>query len=216
MTSRASVALSIAALGLLVGCGIGAAPSAGSQATPTPTPTSAPTQTSAPPRAASPSHRSGDHAAPALEALLPNRLGGVALRTASTSGAVIFSKFGDTAWANAMTAYLHSVGRTPADLRYAQVWDASKALDLDAGAFRLPHVSAEALRQAIIQSSRPGSMSLAVSTATIANKPVTAVLDQDSGLVLYLYDHKDVVFYVGGVAGGTGNDVVRAFLRGLP
>lgn len=154
--------------------------------------------------------------APELEALLPKHLDGVGLRTASTTGRVIFSKFGNTAWAKSMTGYLHSVGRTPADLRYAQVWDPSKAVNLDAGAFRLPGVRSAALAHAIIQSSRPGSMQLSVSTAAIAGKPVTAVLDQDSGLVLYLYEHGGVVFYVGGVAGGGAGHVVPAFLRQLP
>lgn len=59
-------------------------------------------------------------------------------------------------------------------------------------------------------------MHLSVSTAAIAGKPVTAMLDKDAGLVLYLYDHDGVVFYVGGVAGESADDVVPALLRQLP
>ena len=67
------------------------------------------------------------HAAPALEAMLPRHLDGIALDRASTTGKAIFAEFGGTAWAQQMTRYLASVGKTPADLYYAQVWDPSGA-----------------------------------------------------------------------------------------
>jgi hypothetical protein len=105
-----------------------------------------------------------------------------------------------TAWAQQMTRYLASVGKTPADLYYAQVWDPSGALGLDAGVFQATGVSAASLRKAIINSSRPDSPGLQVSDASLSGKHVTVVVNGASGTTLYLYDHRDDVFYTGGSA----------------
>jgi hypothetical protein len=152
------------------------------------------------------------HAAPALEATLPRRLGGVALDRASTTGKAIFAEFGGTAWAQQMTSYLASVGKTPADLNYAQVWDPSGSLGLDAGVFQASGVSAASLRRAIINSSRPDSPGLSVSDASLSGKHVTVVVNQGSGSTLYLYDHRGDVFYTG----GSGPSVAAQFLGQLP
>jgi hypothetical protein len=152
------------------------------------------------------------HAAPALEAMLPRRLGGVALNRASTTGKAIFAEFGGTAWAQQMTRYLASVGKTPADLYYAQAWDPSGALGLDAGVFQATGVSAASLRKAIINSSRPDSPGLSVSDTSLSGKHVTVVVNQASGTTLYLYDHRDDVFYTGGSGPGTA----AQFLGQLP
>jgi hypothetical protein len=152
------------------------------------------------------------HAAPALEAMLPRRLDGVALHRASTTGKAIFAEFGATAWAQQMTRYLARVGKTPADLNYAQVWDPSGSLGLDAGVFQASGVSAASLRKAIINSSRPDSPGLSVSDASLSGKHVTVVVNQDSGTTLYLYDHHDDVFYTG----GSGPSVAAQFLGQLP
>ena len=152
------------------------------------------------------------HAAPALEATLPRRLGGVPLDRASTTGKAIFAEFGGTAWAQQMTKYLASMGKTPADLYYAQAWDPSGALGLDAGVFQAPGISATSLRKAIINSSRPDSPGLSVSDTSLSGKQVTVVVNQDSGTTLYLYDHRDDVFYTG----GSGPSVAAQFLGQLP
>jgi hypothetical protein len=152
------------------------------------------------------------HADPRLEALLPRQLDGVGLDRASTSGAAIFAEFGGTAWAQQMTKYLASVGRKPADLHYAQVWDPSQALDLDAGVFQADGISAAALREAIISASRPDTPSLTMSSTTLAGKRVTVVVNESSGTTLYLYDYRDNVFY----AGGSGESLTAQFLSHLP
>lgn len=152
------------------------------------------------------------HADPGLEALLPRRLDGVGLDRASTTGAAIFAEFGSTAWAQQMTRYLASVGRRPADLHYAQVWDPSQALGLDAGVFQVDGISAAALRDAIINASRPDSPGLTLSTTTLAGKRVTVVLNKSSSATLYLYDYRGNVFY----AGGSGESLAAQFLRRLP
>jgi hypothetical protein len=152
------------------------------------------------------------HAAPALEAMLPRHLDGITLARASTTGKAIFAEFGGTAWAQQMTRYLASVGKTPADLYYAQVWDPSGALGLDAGVFQATGISAASLRKAIISSSRPDSPDLSVSDASLSGKHVTAVVNQSSGTTLYLYDHRGDVFYTG----GSGPSVAAQFLGQLP
>jgi hypothetical protein len=152
------------------------------------------------------------HAAPALEAMLPRHLDGIALNRASTTGKAIFAEFGGTAWAQQMTRYLASVGKTPADLYYAQVWDPSGALGLDAGVFQAAGISAASLRKAIIRSSRTDSPDLSVSDASLSGKHVTVVVNQASGTTLYLYDHRDDVFYTG----GSGPSVAAQFLGQLP
>lgn len=152
------------------------------------------------------------HADRKLEALLPRRLAGVGLTRASTTGAAIFAEFGSTAWAQQMTSYLASAGKRPADLHYAQVWDPSQALGLDAGVFQAGGISAAALRQAIISASRPDSPSLTVSNSSLAGKRVTVVVNASSGTDLYLYDYRDYVFYTG----GSGQSLAAQFLRDLP
>jgi hypothetical protein len=159
----------------------------------------------------SPSAPRAGQADPALEKQLPSRLNGVALRKASTTGSAIFAEFGGTAWARQMTSYLTSVGKTPADLSYAQVWDPSGALGLDAGVFQAGGITAAALRNAIISSTRPDSPDLTTSASTISGKTVTVVANGNSGSTLYLYDHGGGVFYIG----GADASLVAKFLRAI-
>ena len=211
--TRPAVALAVAAAAvcaLAAGCGSASArpphsAGAGHSSAPADGPT-APAQNG---QAAS-AHKG--HAAPALEAMLPGRLNGVALDRASTTGKAIFAEFGGTAWAQQMTRYLASVGKTPADLYYAQVWDPSGALGLDAGVFQATGVSAASLTKAIINSSRPDSPGLQVSGASLSGKHVTVVVNGASGTTLYLYDHRDDVFYTG----GSGASLAAQFLGQLP
>ena len=94
----------------------------------------------------------------------------------------------------------------------AQVWDPSGAIGLDAGVFQASGISAASLRKAIISSSRPDSPDLSVSDASLSGKHVTVVVNQASGTTLYLYDHRDDVFYTG----GSGPSVAAQFLGQLP
>ncbi|MGI8696407.1 MAG: hypothetical protein ACR2JQ_07115 [Mycobacteriales bacterium] len=139
-----------------------------------------------------------DHLAPDLEALLPKAVDGTSLSRVSTTGAAIFAKFGGTDWSRQMTRFLRGTGKTPADLRYAQAFDASKKLALDAGAFEVHGVSAGSLATAIVNSSKPDSPGLTTASETVGGAKVTAETDPASGSTLYLYPHDGVVFYVGG------------------
>lgn len=210
--SRLALAGAVAALGVLAaGCGSAPTHQPGSGgAAHRPVHSTAPVDGPSIPAAANASAKG--HADPGLEALLPRRLQGVGLDRASTTGAAIFAEFGGTAWAQQMTKYLASVGKKPANLHYAQVWDPSQSLGLDAGVFQADGISAPALRDAIINASRPDSPDLTVSSATLAGKRVTSVLNPSEGTTLYLYDYRDNVFYVG----GSGESQVSQFLSHVP
>lgn len=202
-----AAALAAAALGLATGCGssrVDHPPSAGAShhAAPVDGPT-APAAQNTPAKG---------HPDPALEALLPRKLDGVRLDRASTDGAAIFAEFGSTAWAQQMTKYLSSVGRKPADLHYAQVWDPSQSIGLDAGVFAANGVSATALQKAIINASRPDEPNLTVSRSTIGGKPVTVAVNESSGTTLYLYDYRGDVFYTG----GAGESLAAQFFSSVP
>lgn len=210
--NRLALAGAVAALGLLA-AGCGSAPAAqpkSAGAAHRATRSAAPVDGPSIPAAANTASKG--HADPGLEALLPRRLDGVGLDRASTTGAAIFAEFGGTAWARQMTKYLASVGKKPASLHYAQVWDPSQSLGLDAGVFQADGISAPALRSAIISASRPDSPSLTVTSATLAGKRVTSVLNPSASTTLYLYDYRDNVFYVG----GSGESLLAQFLSHVP
>lgn len=133
------------------------------------------------------------HAAPDLEVLLPHKINGVVLRKRSTIGSVVF---GSDAFSRSMSAFLTSVGKSPADLRFANTQDPSGKLDLETGVFQLRGVAASRLRQAIVNSSRPDAPGLTISTETLSHKRVTTLV-YPGGSILYLYGHRDLVFYVG-------------------
>ena len=78
--------------------------------------------------------------------------------------------------------------------------------------FQAAGISAASLRKAIISSSRTDSPDLSVSDASLSGKHVTVVVNQASGTTLYLYDHRDDVFYTG----GSGPSVAAQFLGQLP
>lgn len=181
---------------LLAGCGSGGHSSAPPTGSAPPTPTSHPVAT---------------QRAPGLEAALPKRLDGTVLSRASTTGATIFREFGDTAFAKQMTAFLAHLGKTPADLHYAQVWDPSRRLHIDAGVFEVRGVGAAALARGIIESSRPDSPSMTVSNTTLAGKRVTVVVNPSAGSTLYLYPRGTAVFYVG----ADNSEVAKQYLSAL-
>ena len=134
------------------------------------------------------------HAAPDLEALLPARAAGTRLQKGSTTGATVFGS-GD-AFSRSMTRRLAAAGKAPVDLRFANAQDPKGKLELEVGVFEVKGMSADALRNAIVVSSRPNAPGLAVGGATVAGKPVTKLV-YPGGTVLYLYEQGDRVFYVG-------------------
>jgi hypothetical protein len=148
------------------------------------------------------------HAAPELEALLPDEVGGSRLSKGSATGAAVF---GDDAFSREVTAFLSAAGKQPGALEFANARGPAGALGLETGVFRVAGVDAAGLLQAIVDGSRPSAPGLEVSTATIAGKPVT-VLAFANGSRLHLYARGDSVFYVG----GTDDDLARTVLATFP
>ena len=144
------------------------------------------------------------HAAPELEALLPARIGGLRLEKGSATGAAVF---GGDAFSRVMTQRLAAAGKAPADLRFANAQNTKGEFEM--GVFHVPGMSAAALRDAIVASSRPNAPGLLVDHATLGGKPVTTLV-YPGGSVLYLYDSGPHVFYI-----GTQNRALAAKAIGL-
>jgi hypothetical protein len=132
------------------------------------------------------------HAAPELEALLPAMIDGHRLAKGSASGAVVLS--GNNAFSSVLTGILARANKTPADLTFANAQDPS--LGVEVGAFRVLGLAAPVLGDAIVRSTRPNAPGLAVSSRVVGGRRVTRVV-YGSGATLYLYPHRDVVYYVG-------------------
>jgi hypothetical protein len=125
--------------------------------------------------------------------LLPGTVDGIKLKKGSTTGSVVF---GSDAFSRHMSRFLASRGKRASDLRFANAQDPSGSLDLETGVFQVRGVKASALEEAIVDSSRPDAPGLTSSAATLSGKRVTALV-YPGGSILYLYAHRDLVFYVG-------------------
>jgi hypothetical protein len=103
---------------------------------------------------------------------------------------------GSNAFSQVLKGILARAGKSPADLTFANAQDPTGALAMEVGAFRVRGLAAPALRDAIVRSTRPNAPGLAVSSALVGGRGVTKVV-YASGATLYLYPHRNVVYYVG-------------------
>ena len=111
------------------------------------------------------------HLFPDLEELLPAEVNGTPLVVQSFTGTDVLV---EDSWGQSVTAFLATVGKTPADLQAARAEDPEGLIDLDSiWAFRLADVAPEKLRDAIIEGWRVDFPDLTTSTATIVDKAVT-------------------------------------------
>ncbi len=134
------------------------------------------------------------HTFPDLEALLPAEFDGTPLDVQSFSGEEFIF---DDPWGTSMTAFLTSIGKTPADLQIGQASDPDAVLDLDVIlAFRIAGVEPEALRDAVINGWREEFPALTTSTVTIADKAVTSGLFEEETPPSLWYVHDGIVFEV--------------------
>jgi hypothetical protein len=118
------------------------------------------------------------HAAPALEAALPDSAAGVKLSRASFLGTDVLST---DAPSKALTAAITALGRKPADLSIAEGFDASGARDWYVDVFELRGVSGNALGTAIRSAwIGAGASNVTSTSSTIGGKRVTR-LDRGSG-----------------------------------
>jgi hypothetical protein len=144
------------------------------------------------------------HAAPDLEALLPNSVESVPLLKSSTLGAR------GNAFQRSIAASLRRLGKDPAELRFASGADYSNRISVEVGVFEAPGVRAAALERAIVRGSQVTQPAMRVSRATVAGKPVTTLLFPGSSR-LYLYGKGDRVFYVGSVDPKQAAGILKRF-----
>lgn len=135
------------------------------------------------------------HAALELEGLLPLQVNGTPLASQSWTGDAVIA---DDDWSTTLKAFLASVGKTPADLGFAQAYDPSEGgLDITAGVFGLDGVDPAALRDAIIDAWKGDYAELTISQTTLAGIEVTKGDFGTGQINSYWYIHDGRVFDIG-------------------
>jgi hypothetical protein len=132
------------------------------------------------------------HDAPDLEALLPTAIGDTALSLQSWTGDSLLTA-GDP-WSDSVTAFLTSVGKTPADLSAAQAFDATESTDHSVGVFRLDGVATKALRDAMIAAWKESYPDLKVSTIKLDGTEVTKGDFGQDAIDSYWYEKDGLVY----------------------
>lgn len=132
------------------------------------------------------------HTFPDLEALLPADVGGTPLAVQSFTGTDVLT---DDSWGQSITAFLATVGKTPADLQVARAEDPEGLIDLDSiWVFRLADVDPEKLRQAIIDGWKVDFPDLATSNATVVDKAVIKGSFGEDAIGSIWYINNGVIF----------------------
>lgn len=149
------------------------------------------------------------HDAPDLEAFLPLELGDAALQVQSWTGDAILT---DDAWSTSLSAFLTGAGKTGKDLRVAQAYDPTQALDGSIGVYRVAGIEATALRDALVAAWKVDYPEMAVSTVTLDGKEVTKCDFGEDTIASYLYVRDDLVFDVE----TTDEAIAAAALAALP
>jgi len=149
------------------------------------------------------------HDAPDLEALLPLSLNEADLQVQSWTGDAILT---DDAWSTSLTAFLTGAGTTGKDLRVAQAYDPTQALDGSIGVYRVAGVEPTALRDALVAAWKVDYPELVVSTVTLDGKEVTKCDFGEDTIASYLYVRDDLVFDVE----TTDEAIASAALAALP
>ena len=127
------------------------------------------------------------HDAPELEALLPTELSGTPLEAQSWTGDVYLA--GDD-WGNSVTSFLTANGKTPGDLRAAQVADPAGALAGTMFAYKVAGLDPAKVRDALLAAWKGDYPDIKVTTTTIGGKDITKGdfgVDADSSF-LYIKD----------------------------
>lgn len=183
MTRLQAAALLVVALASAA-CGNASSPS------PTPSPTVAPA-TATP--SAAPTEAASRHADPALEALLPETLGGVSLIRESQHGTDL------TQQSEALDAMLASLDKTLVDFTIASAYSSAGDVEAQVGAWRVAGAAPDELLPAFVTTVQASSATkLTVSELTIGGHDVTQIgapgeLAQGP---LYAYAKDDMVLFV--------------------
>ncbi|HEY4754046.1 MAG TPA: hypothetical protein VIH37_12225, partial [Candidatus Limnocylindrales bacterium] len=133
-------------------------------------------------------------AAPELEKLLPTKVGTVDLTVDSQLGTDVLQ---DDQGSRAITAALRAAGKTPADLRLAQAYDANQTSPLNLLAVQVDGMDITKVRQMVIDSWLAGSGAGVTQTpTTLAGKDWTKIDLGDGGNVDYVRTKDGVVFVI--------------------
>jgi hypothetical protein len=131
------------------------------------------------------------HDAPELEAALPAALNGVALQTQSNTGTALLT---DDEWSTTVTTFLTSVGKTPADLKFAHAEDPDQSIDASVEVYQLAGVDGTKLRDTLVNAWKGDFPDLKLTDVTVGGKKmVRGEFDADSP-ASYLYVRGDELF----------------------
>ena len=131
------------------------------------------------------------HDAPDLELALTTQVNGVDLQLQSVVGTGLLT---DDEWSTAVTKFLTAIGKTPADLQFAQAYDAAQSIDGSFEVYRVPGVDGTKLRDALIDAWKGDFPDLKLTDVTIAGKKMLrGEFDADTP-ASYLYVRGDEVF----------------------
>ncbi len=132
--------------------------------------------------------------APALEALLPTKVGTTTLTIQSATGDMII---GTDPGSRALSAALTSLGKKPTDLQVAQAYDAGGTVDLSIMGFRVPGITAAKLKPMILETwLLANATGVKSSEVTVGGKKVTRVDYGSTGTTSYVVTTKDAVIVV--------------------
>jgi len=195
MRRSRSVLVLGAMLGLaLAACSSAASPSPAAVTSPSPSPAT----TSASPSPAAASASAGLlpslslHGDAALEAMLPDQIGGTTLQKFSFQGAGAFSS--GASGSQELQDALGQIGKSPNDVSFAVA--ASTDSGLTIGAFRVNGADANNVVSAFIQAGQKANPGTTVSDASMSGKSVKKVVDPSETKPTYVYAHGDVMFFV--------------------
>jgi hypothetical protein len=135
------------------------------------------------------------HADPALEALLPAEVSGIAMQRSSATLAALLASGGDR---TAVDTFLQKLGKSESDGTYAAAFDSTNTVGGGIFAFKIAGVNADVLEPAIV-SVEQSDLGAGATTkqATVGGKSVTMV-SVGSGVndTEWVYGRDDVVFVI--------------------
>ena len=132
------------------------------------------------------------HDAPDLEAVLPTQIGDTALSLQSFNGDVVL---GDgSQFADSLSTFLGTVGKTSADLAEAQAYDATEATDSSLNVYRLTGVPTASFRDAIVAAWKDSYPDMTVSKVKLDGTEVTKGDFGQDAINSYWYEKDGLVY----------------------
>jgi hypothetical protein len=174
-------------------------------ATVAPSPTAAASATAAPsasaaPSVARPTASPNNHAAPDLEALLPDNFRDIVLKKESYDGRILGT---DPASAQ-LKGFLASQGKNLADFAEAGAVDPTNAHQITFVVFRVPGIDATVLSQAVVAATVAATPDLKVSTQVVGGR--TVIRADEPASVRYLFASQGLVFGVQAITEAIANE----------